>query len=174
METVTVSPKFRVVIPRRVRESLGIHPGQKIQVLVYENRMEFIPLRRMKEMRGFVRGIDTTVERDRIEYEPRRLFRGLEYFADGPNAKFFGPAIEELGRLIVSSINILEVFKRLLQQRGETDALKAVAHMQQGHVVDLLPLRAARISFDLKLPLADSVILGYSPCLQGQPVDSGR
>ncbi len=86
----------------------------------------------------------------------------LEYFADGPNAKFFGPAIEELGKLMVSSLNILEVFKRLLQQRGETDALKAVAHMQQGQVVDLnasLALRAARISFDLQLPLADSVIL---------------
>jgi len=86
----------------------------------------------------------------------------LEYFADGSNAKFFGPAIEELDRLIVSSVNILEVFRRLLQQRGEKDALKAVAHMQQGHVVDLdasLALRAARISFDLKLPLADSVIL---------------
>jgi AbrB family looped-hinge helix DNA binding protein len=65
METVTVSPKFQIVIPRRVRESLGIRPGQKIQVLLYENRMEFIPLRRMKEMRGFVRGIDTTVERDK-------------------------------------------------------------------------------------------------------------
>ena len=65
METVTVSPKFQVVIPRRMRNSLGIRPGQKIQVLLYEDRMEFIPLRRMKEMRGFVRGIDTAVERDK-------------------------------------------------------------------------------------------------------------
>ncbi|MGD0459769.1 MAG: AbrB/MazE/SpoVT family DNA-binding domain-containing protein [Terriglobia bacterium] len=64
METVKVSPKFQVVIPRKVRESLGIRPGQRIQVLVYEGRVEFIPLRRMKEMRGFLRGIDTTVERD--------------------------------------------------------------------------------------------------------------
>ena len=86
----------------------------------------------------------------------------LEYFADGPNAKFFGPAIEGLDKLIVSPVNLLEVFKRLLQQRGEKDALKAVAHMQQARVVDLdasLALSAARISFDLKLPLADSVIL---------------
>jgi AbrB family looped-hinge helix DNA binding protein len=64
METVKVSPKFQVVIPRKVRESLGIRPGQRIQVLIYEGRVEFIPLRRMKEMRGFLRGIDTTVERD--------------------------------------------------------------------------------------------------------------
>jgi len=64
METVKVSPKFQVVIPRKVRESLGIRPGQRIQVLVYEGLVEFIPLRRMKEMRGFLRGIDTTVERD--------------------------------------------------------------------------------------------------------------
>jgi AbrB family looped-hinge helix DNA binding protein len=64
METVKVSPKFQVVIPRKIRESLGIRPGQRIQVLLYEGRVEFIPLRRMKEMRGFLRGIDTTVERD--------------------------------------------------------------------------------------------------------------
>ena len=64
METVKVSPKFQVVIPRKIRESLGIRPGQRIQVLVYDGRVEFIPLRRMKEMRGFLRGIDTTVERD--------------------------------------------------------------------------------------------------------------
>jgi AbrB family looped-hinge helix DNA binding protein len=64
METVKVSSKFQVVIPRRIRESLGIRPGQRIQVLIYEGRVEFIPLRRMKEMRGFLRGIDTTVERD--------------------------------------------------------------------------------------------------------------
>ncbi len=65
METVTVSPKFQVVIPRKVRESLGIRPGQKVQVLLYENRIEFIPVRPMKQMRGFLKGIDTTVERDR-------------------------------------------------------------------------------------------------------------
>ncbi len=65
METVTVSPKFQVVIPRKVRESLGLRPGQKVQVLLYENRIEFIPVRPMKQMRGFLKGIDTTVERDR-------------------------------------------------------------------------------------------------------------
>ena len=64
MDGVKVSPKFQVVIPRRVRESLGIRPGQRIQVLVYENRIEFIPLDRMKRVRGFLRGIDTMVERD--------------------------------------------------------------------------------------------------------------
>ena len=64
METVKVSPKFQVVIPRKIRESLHIRPGQRIQVLLYEGRVEFIPLRRMKEMRGFLRGIDPTVERD--------------------------------------------------------------------------------------------------------------
>jgi AbrB family looped-hinge helix DNA binding protein len=64
VETVKVSPKFQVVIPRKIRESLHIRPGQRIQVLLYEGRVEFIPLRRMKEMRGFLRGIDPTVERD--------------------------------------------------------------------------------------------------------------
>ncbi len=64
METVTVSPKYQVVIPRSIRKSLGIEPGQKIQVLQYENRIELIPLKSIKEMRGFLKGIDTTVERD--------------------------------------------------------------------------------------------------------------
>ncbi len=64
METVTVSPKYQVVIPRSIRKSLGIEPGQKIQVLQYENRIELSPLKSIKEMRGFLKGIDTTVERD--------------------------------------------------------------------------------------------------------------
>ena len=86
----------------------------------------------------------------------------LEYFANGPNAGFFAPAIEDVGRLLVPSICILEVFKRVLQQRGEGEALLAAALMQQGQAVDLdasLALRAARIGVEMKLPLADSVIL---------------
>jgi AbrB family looped-hinge helix DNA binding protein len=65
METVKVSPKYQVVIPRKARESMGLRPGQKFQVLLYKDRLEFIPVRRMKEMRGFLRGIDTSVERER-------------------------------------------------------------------------------------------------------------
>lgn len=68
METVTVSPKFQVVIPRKVRESLGIRPGQKVQVIRYEDRIELVPVRPAREMRGFLEGIDTEVERapDRV------------------------------------------------------------------------------------------------------------
>jgi len=64
MNTVTVSPKYQVVIPRAVRQSLNIQPGQKVQVLQYENRIELILLRDMVDMRGFVKGIDTTVDRE--------------------------------------------------------------------------------------------------------------
>jgi AbrB family looped-hinge helix DNA binding protein len=64
VKTVTVSPKFQVVIPRAVRESLAIKPGQKMDVFEYEGRIEFVPVRHPREMRGFLRGIDTTVERD--------------------------------------------------------------------------------------------------------------
>lgn len=64
METVTVSTKYQIVIPKKVRESLGIEPGQKVQVIPYQGRIELIPLRPIREMRGFVRGIDTTVERE--------------------------------------------------------------------------------------------------------------
>ncbi|MBI2190744.1 MAG: AbrB/MazE/SpoVT family DNA-binding domain-containing protein [Planctomycetes bacterium] len=64
METVTVSPKFQVVIPKKVREQLGLQPGQRIKTIVYENRIELIPIRPMKEMRGFLPGIDSAVGRE--------------------------------------------------------------------------------------------------------------
>ncbi|OGP56255.1 MAG: AbrB family transcriptional regulator [Deltaproteobacteria bacterium RBG_13_52_11] len=64
MGLVTVSPKFQVVIPRAVREALGIKPGQKIQVVHYDNRVELIPFKSAKRTRGFLRGIDATVERE--------------------------------------------------------------------------------------------------------------
>ena len=64
METATVSPKFQVVIPKRVRRALGIRPGQKVQVIPYEGRIELIPLRPIKRARGSLRGIDTHVPRE--------------------------------------------------------------------------------------------------------------
>jgi AbrB family looped-hinge helix DNA binding protein len=64
MDTVKVSPKYQVVIPSRARRELGIRPGQRIRVLLYQGRLEFIPLKKMKKMRGFLEGIDTTVERE--------------------------------------------------------------------------------------------------------------
>ena len=86
----------------------------------------------------------------------------LEYFADGKNAGFFAPAIENTKLLVVASINCYEVFKRIAQQRDENAAMQAMAVMLQGTVVDLsadLAVVAAKIALDLKLPLADSVIL---------------
>ncbi len=68
MTTVTISPKFQIVIPKAIREALAIHPGQKVQVIHYQNRIELIPVRPISEARGFLKGIDTTVER-----EPERL-----------------------------------------------------------------------------------------------------
>jgi AbrB family looped-hinge helix DNA binding protein len=68
MDTVTVSPKFQVVIPRRIREALGIRPGQKVQAIQYGNRIELVPVRPLSEARGLFPGIDTDVER-----EPDRL-----------------------------------------------------------------------------------------------------
>ena len=64
MRAVTVSPKFQVVIPKDVRESMGIFSGQKIQMLTYRNRIELIPIKPMNEMKGFLKGIDTEVPRD--------------------------------------------------------------------------------------------------------------
>ena len=86
----------------------------------------------------------------------------LEFFADGPNASFFAPAIQKPAELLVPTVSIYEVFRRILQQKEETDALRAVAAMQQGSVLPLdegLALSAARLSLDAKLPLADSIML---------------
>ena len=86
----------------------------------------------------------------------------LEYLADGPNADIFACPIEDTESLLVSSINIYEVFKRVLQQRGEDAALRAVALMQQAGVVDVtspVSMDAAKLSVELKLPMADSLIL---------------
>ncbi len=68
METVTVSPKFQVVLPRKIRRALAIDAGQKIQVFLYNNRIELVPIQPMKHARGFLAGIDTS-----IEEEPERL-----------------------------------------------------------------------------------------------------
>lgn len=86
----------------------------------------------------------------------------LEYFADDKNSDFFAPVIEDTENLIVSTINIYEVFKSILQQRDENDAIQAAAVMQQALVIDVtaaVSLLAAGISYKKKLPMADSLIL---------------
>jgi len=85
----------------------------------------------------------------------------LEYFAAGPNARHFAKAIEDAARLVVPTLSLYEVFKRVLVQRGEDDALRAVAFMERGKVVDLdraTALAAARLSSDRGLPMADSIL----------------
>jgi AbrB family looped-hinge helix DNA binding protein len=64
MNTVTVSPKYQVVIPKAVREALALKPGQRLQVLVFEGRIELVPVRRPEELRGSLVGLDTRVERE--------------------------------------------------------------------------------------------------------------
>jgi toxin FitB len=94
----------------------------------------------------------------------------LEYFADSPQADFYAAAIEDTSNLLVPTICLLEVFKRILQQRSEDAALQAVAVMHQGLIVPLTPevaLQAARIGNELRLPLADSVILATAHTFQG-------
>jgi len=86
----------------------------------------------------------------------------LEYLADGPNSKFFSKAIETTTDLVVPTLSLYEVFKRVLQQRSEGEALQAVALMHQGKVIELtapIALSAARISTDSRLPMADSIML---------------
>jgi predicted nucleic acid-binding protein len=105
----------------------------------------------------------------------------LEYFADGPNAGFFAKAIESTKELVVPTLSLYEVFKRILQQRSEGDALQAMAIMHQGKVMELtstIALSAARISIDLGIPMADSVILAtarsWDATLWTQDADFGN
>lgn len=93
----------------------------------------------------------------------------LEYFANAENAAFFESAIQDVDHLIVPSVNLYEVFKRVYQQRGEDVALQAIAQMQQGQVIELtsaLALSAAQLSLKERLPMADSVILATARAFQ--------
>jgi toxin FitB len=86
----------------------------------------------------------------------------LEYFIDGPNADFFSSPIEDVKNLVVPTISLYEVFKKVLAEKDEAEAFKAIAQMKQGHVVDLdedTALSAARLSIENRIPMADSIIL---------------
>jgi len=64
MATVTISPKYQVVIPKEIREKLGLTPGQKVQTVIFEDRIELIPVKHIKKMKGFLKGIDARVSRE--------------------------------------------------------------------------------------------------------------
>ncbi len=86
----------------------------------------------------------------------------LEYFADGSNANFFTPPILDTENLIVPTLSLYEVFRRVLQQRNESDALRATALMRQARTINLTPMlatAAAKISHENRIPMADSVML---------------
>jgi toxin FitB len=92
----------------------------------------------------------------------------LEYFAAGPNSFFFAEPLEDTANLFVPTLCIYEVFKHVLIQRNKDKALQAVAYMLQGKVIELdtsIALEAAKISLDLKLPMADSIILATTRSL---------
>jgi predicted nucleic acid-binding protein len=93
----------------------------------------------------------------------------LEYFSDGPNAQAFAKPIEATRSLLVPSLSLFEVFKRVSQQRGEDDGLRAIAVMEQGTVVDLdraTALEAARLSIKHHLAMADSVMFAAAQRLR--------
>lgn len=105
----------------------------------------------------------------------------LEYFAEGKNAQFFAPVIEDTEQLIVPAICLYEVFKRLLQQIGESEALVNIGDMHQGQIAELtapIALEAAKLSIDLKIAMADSMILAtahaYNATLWTQDADFER
>ena len=86
----------------------------------------------------------------------------LEFFADGSNASFFSTPLKEVDELVVPTISIYEVFKTVLRQRDESTGLQAVALMKQGQIIDLttnISMKAAKLSLEHKIPMADSIIL---------------
>ena len=112
MDTVTVSPKVPSGDPPGIREKMGIHPGERLEVITLDDRIELIPLRPMQEMKGFLKGLDPTFIATRMTgYEPRRYLRLDQYFFEGPNASFFAPPIEEVEELIVPTVCLYEAFE---------------------------------------------------------------
>jgi predicted nucleic acid-binding protein len=102
----------------------------------------------------------------------------LEYYAGGRNAKHFLPVLKDIESLVVPTVSLYEVFKVVLRERGEDDALQAVSAMQKGLVADLTPrlsLSAAKLSIKHSLPMADSIILAtareYEATIWTQDVD---
>jgi predicted nucleic acid-binding protein len=102
----------------------------------------------------------------------------LEFFADGPNASFFYTPLKNVDELIVPTISIYEVFKTVLRQRDESAGLQAVALMKQGQIIDLatdISMKAAKLSLEHKIPMADSIILAtgrlYQATVWTQDVD---
>ena len=95
----------------------------------------------------------------------------IEFFVDGPNAKWFGQAIRDATELIVPSITVLEVYRYVLRHRGRQEALQAAATMRQGRVVDLdegLAIEAAELGASLKLPMADSIIYATTSAAEAE------
>jgi predicted nucleic acid-binding protein len=95
----------------------------------------------------------------------------LEYFADASNADLFAPAIEKTDELVVPIVSIFDVFKRMRQQKGDEAALQAVTAMMQGQIVELdstLALSAAKLSGDLQIPMADSMILATAQAFDAE------
>jgi predicted nucleic acid-binding protein len=102
----------------------------------------------------------------------------LEFFADGPNTSFFSTPLGNVDELVVPTISIYEVFKTVLRQRDESAGLQAVALMKQGQIIDLttdISMKAAKLSLEHKIPMADSIILAtgrlYQATVWTQDVD---
>ncbi len=101
----------------------------------------------------------------------------IEFLGDGVNADFFAKAVSDAPRLVVPTICVFEVCRWMRRELGERRALEAMALMQQGSIIDLdatLAMSAARLSLELKLPMADSIVLCHRPRQRGDAVDAGR
>ena len=159
MQSITVSPKYQVVIPKTVRKALNIRPGQKMQVVEYAGRIELIPERDIKDTPGIPQGHQYGIQTGGRQGMNIVDSSGwLAYFADEPNAKHFLTPLSNPDLLVVPTVTIYEVFKVILRESTENEALQAVVAMQKGTVVDLnasLAIAASKLSLEHNLPMGE-------------------
>ena len=177
MTTVNLSPNIRWSFPRKSVNSSIFIPDRRSRFSQSRDASRSFWSTRLERWGGFSRESAPMVpgSRAEFEFECREIVRMARIFRRGAQCRFFVPPLETPDLFILPSISLLEVFQRILRQRGEDEALQALALMMEGRVVDLVAdpaIRAATIGRSEKLPLADCVMLAtalkFDPLLWSQ------
>ena len=137
MKTITISSKYQVVIPKEIRETIGLRVGAKLEIITYGSRIELVPIQPMKKLKGAFKGINTDIQEKKIDYECCRFFmlaRILCWDSVGEEVSI----IEDTDHLLVPSITIYEVFRNY--NKLDEDKAIYIAHMKQGHVINLIQI----------------------------------
>ena len=138
METVTVSKKYQVVIPEKLRRQSGVKPGDKMVAVTKHGIIHYIPVRPIKETKGFIKGLNTQELRDESEeLISIDSYGWIERFTDGPKATQYNKIIESCQpkEIITSIVVLFEVYKKIKKLKGEEEALLAEAALSQTTIV---------------------------------------